>query len=247
MRKRKAVALLIVIAMIFSVVIAMPAFSTSKHSVKTAKAQTTSNPIEVNGHGLGCKPSPVKNWSQINIQELNNELKSKGISPTALPSSVDLSSGEPPVGDQGAQGSCTAWATGYYYKTYQEGKEQNWDLTKKTHEFSPAFVYNQINGGQDAGSSISDALQLLTDKGCDTLAVFPYDDHDYTTQPTQDQLNEAAPFKAHGFANVFQGQGNCTDDTINTLKEWLANGDTFVIAIPVYDMTLFMLQTTQIT
>jgi len=74
----------------------------------------------------------------------------------------------------------------------------------------------------------------LVDKGCDTLAVFPYNQYDYTTQPTSEQLQLALPFKAQSYARIFQGQGSCTDDTINILKSWLANGDTFVIAIPVY-------------
>jgi len=166
------------------------------------------------------------------VQKLKKDLTSKGI--TALPTSVDWSSKEPPVGDQGAQGSCTAWATGYYYKTFQEGKEQSWSLTSIDHQFSPAFIYNQIMVGHDWGSSIPDALQLLVDKGCDTLAVFPYNQYDYTTQPTSEQLQLCIPFKAQSYARIFQGQGSCTDDTINILKSWLANGDTFVIAIPVY-------------
>ena len=34
----------------------------------------------------------------------------------ALPASVDLSQYNPPVGDQGQVGSCTAWASGYYLR-----------------------------------------------------------------------------------------------------------------------------------
>ena len=38
---------------------------------------------------------------------------------------------------------------------------------------SPAFVYNQINGGADSGSGASAALNLLKAKGVDSLAVWP--------------------------------------------------------------------------
>ena len=40
--------------------------------------------------------------------------------PRRLSVSVDLSSQMPPVGNQGQQGSCTAWAIGYYQKTHYE-------------------------------------------------------------------------------------------------------------------------------
>ena len=39
-----------------------------------------------------------------------------------LKAAVDLSSELPPVGNQGHQGSCTAWATSYYYITRSENK-----------------------------------------------------------------------------------------------------------------------------
>ena len=49
---------------------------------------------------------------------------------TALVAAVDLSSEMPPVGNQGAQGSCVAWSIGYYDKTHTEYKEHLWDLTQ---------------------------------------------------------------------------------------------------------------------
>ena len=225
---KKLIALSLVFVFIFSLISFLPV--SISNSPKTMVKAFDGNNSTL--HPTGCILAPVKPWPKIDVNNLKNELISKGI--TVLPTSVDLSPQMPPVGDQKSQGSCTAWATGYYYKTFQEGKEQSWSLASADHQFSPAFVYNQINGGHDWGSSIPDALQLLVDKGCDTLAVFPYNQYDYTTQPTLQQLQLALPFKASSYANVFQGQGNCTDDTINILKSWLTNGDTFVIAIPVY-------------
>ena len=57
----------------------------------------------------------------------------------------------PPVGNQGQQGSCTAWAIGYYQKTHYEYLEHHWNDSTTSHEFSPAFIYNQIDGGADYG------------------------------------------------------------------------------------------------
>ena len=225
---KKFLSILLIFLLFFSLINFLPVsqFITPKTAASTPSVTDTKL------HPTDCMLAPVKNWPQVNVQKLKKDLVSKGI--TVLPTSVDWSSKMPPVGDKGGQGSCVAWATAYYYKTFQEGKDQNWDLSSIDHQFSPAFVYNQINSGRDGGCEIPDALQLLVNKGCDTLAVFPYNENDYLTQPTSQQLQLALPFKAQGYANIFQGQGNCTDDIINTLKSWLANGDSFVIAIPVY-------------
>ncbi|MFU2158916.1 C1 family peptidase, partial [Caldisericum sp. AR60] len=230
---KKLIAFLLVFVLVLSYVNLVP-FNIGKVQKEVVEASSTNSESYTTHHAMGCIPSPVKAWPRINASKLEQDLLAKGISPTALPASVDLSTGLPPVGDQKWQGSCAAWATGYYYKTFQEGKEQGWNLSFPNHQFSPAFIYNQINGGSDNGSTISNALNLLVNKGCDTLAVFPYNPDDYTTQPTASQLQLALPFKAKSYANIFQGQGNCTDTTITTLKQWLANGDMFVIAIPVY-------------
>ena len=85
----------------------------------------------------------------------------------------------PLPGDQGRQNSCVGWALGYAIKTYQERVEHGWSLEAPEHRFSPAYIYNQLNGGRDTGSSISHALNLVVDRGVATLARMPYDDSDY--------------------------------------------------------------------
>jgi len=193
----------------------------------------------------GCLPSPIKNWPQVNTAKLASDLKSKNIDANKLPPMVDLSDGLPPVNSQGNQGSCVAWAVGYYYKTFQEGKEHKWDLTKQAHQFSPAFIYNQINQGKDEGmdygTNIVDALQLLVKQGCPTRAVFPYDENDFLKQPTSEQSDLAKAFKIKSFANFFQEAGNCTDNTIKTMKQWLANGDAIVFSLKSFNCFKFAL------
>ncbi len=114
-----------------------------------------------------------------------------------LPSSVDLSSKMPPVGSQGSQGSCTAWSTTYYVKSYHEKIKNKWkyqwgnypsytgQLTadKGVHVFSPAWTYNQLNDGSDDGICIGTALHFLTQKGAVPWSVMPYTDEDYLKQP----------------------------------------------------------------
>ena len=105
--------------------------------------------------------------------------------PRRLGVSVDLSSQMPPVGNQGTQGSCAAWAIGYYQKTHYEWREHHWNDSVTSHQYSPAFIYNQINGGADQGSGTSEAFALITDQGCGTMADCPYSQSDYTTWPSE--------------------------------------------------------------
>lgn len=113
----------------------------------------------------------------------------------SLPSKIDLSSQFPPIRSQGQQGSCVAWSVAYNTKSYQEKLERGWAYSDST-LFSPAFVYNQINGGKDRGSSIYHAMKLIEDDGCATLSKSPYNARDYRTQPSSTARYEAKKYKA---------------------------------------------------
>ncbi|MHB8581409.1 MAG: C1 family peptidase [Ignavibacteriaceae bacterium] len=147
-----------------------------------------------------------------------------------LASVVDNSVHLPPVGDQGQQGSCVAWAFGYYYKTYQEWQDYGWSLTDPNHVFSPAFIYNNIDGGVDGGSFFSDALKLLTDNGCATIAELPYNASDYYSFPSGSVYRDAIKYRSD---SAFYIQTN--DMTgINQVKQFLANGNIAVLGIAIY-------------
>ena len=119
----------------------------------------------------------------------------------ALPARVDLSSEFPPPGNQGAQGSCVAWATAYALRSYENHVRSRESLVTgdgridSARVFSPAFVYNQINNGRDAGSLFSDALQLMQTRGVAPLQYMPYSPDDYTTLPSQTALSVAANYR----------------------------------------------------
>ncbi len=118
-----------------------------------------------------------------------------------LPRRVDLSADFPPPGNQGAQSSCVAWATTYAMRSYQAHVRERTPLVRpgggidSSHVFSPAFVYNQINNGRDAGSAFPDALDLLKRSGAAPLAYMPYSPSDYTTMPNPDALNVASRYR----------------------------------------------------
>ena len=152
-------------------------------------------------------------------------LGAPGENPT-LPSSVDLSKDFPLPGDQGQQSSCVGWSVAYALKTYQERVEIGWSLEAPEHRFSPAYVYNQINGGQDNGSLISDALDLVVNQGVATLARMPYSDKDFLTQPSNAARQEAGQYKGKSW--------KVANGTLE-IKNALANRLPVVISIAVME------------
>ncbi len=182
---------------------------------------------------LGAIPETPAQLAAIPVANLPLPPYGKSLLPTAA---ADISSNMPPIGNQGAQGSCTAWATGYYYKSYQEGQEHSWDLSTANHQFSPAFIYNQINGGTDDGSSISAAMRLMSEKGCATLADMPYSAADFKSWPSEYPGGaqiwlDAIAYRADGY----EWWPTTTEVDLAALKHQLDLGEPFVIGIPIYD------------
>jgi C1A family cysteine protease len=166
---------------------------------------------------------------------------SPAISAQALPTSVDLTSHMPPVGNQGSQGSCVAWSTGYYYKSFHEGLQQGWSLVDNNHQFSPAFLFNQRLNNKcqiDQGWYIGSAMEMLQQKGDVSIASFPYNADDSCTQPTSAQLQTARTYRAANFGAFFindrDNVGYYSND-LTPLKQHLASGNMIVFAIPIYD------------
>ena len=173
-------------------------------------------------HGLGCLPEKVMpSWLKPSppiklLREFDD--------------SCDNSEHLPPVGEQGARNSCVAWALGYYYKTYQEWEEHHWDVTMQSHQFSPAFIYNQINGGTDNGSFMSDAAKLLCDLGCASFADMPYNESNFTDMPEESDYYSGTFFRCRDAYDV-----NLFESGLTNLKNHLQNGHVAVIGISIYD------------
>lgn len=142
-----------------------------------------------------------------------------------IPVVVDLSAELPGPGNQGQQGSCVGWAVGYATKSYHEVLEQGWSPDSSLHQFSPSWIYNQINGGVDKGSSIGNAMSLVVAQGADTLHDFGYDDDDYTRQPDADSYQRAWHYRASAW--------NTLDVTVPDFKAQLADGNVIVIGFAV--------------
>ncbi len=142
---------------------------------------TTEN-IEDDPHETGC--SSMCETGEINILDI--------IEIPILPNSFDLSEMMPPVRSQGTQGSCVAWATTYYLKSYQEKIQHEYEYLTYNEIMSPAFVYNQIKIIDCmSGSCIPNALDLLKDVGCLSWQDFPYSPTTCSTLPNESQLESA--------------------------------------------------------
>src|SRR5262249_30339378 len=63
-----------------------------------------------------------------------------------IPRKTDLSGFMPPVGIQGLQASCVAWATGYALRAYYVAKMDKLNVSSPENVPSPAYIYNHANG-----------------------------------------------------------------------------------------------------
>ncbi|MCW7488111.1 C1 family peptidase [Leptospira meyeri] len=159
----------------------------------------------------GCKPGTFSCGYIPSSKEIQESipLKRDFNSFEELPKSIDLSSLMPPVGNQGRQNSCVAWATGYAIKSYllkNKGQISEYDPPfnggKGNFVFSPAFIYNQQNGGEDKGLYYYKTMEFLKSNGAAPWSSMPYSDKDYLTQPSQSSKKEALKYKIKSFSRL---------------------------------------------
>ncbi|HPG41941.1 MAG TPA: T9SS type A sorting domain-containing protein [bacterium] len=169
--------------------------------------------IKVNGHGTGLKPPTEAEWQQVrNLPILVDKINKIGGGLKAAPNHDNSATNWfPPIGNQDGEGSCVAWAEGYYVKTFQEAREHNWNLSGARWEggydgepssayqnkiFSPDFIYHQINDGVDEGAYFSDAIDLLYTIGCCTWDLMPFDPRNSTTWPDESAWRQAPLYRS---------------------------------------------------
>lgn len=86
---------------------------------------------------------------------------------TNLPDSVDLSTSKyfPPIREQQG-GACSAWSKVYYQFTYEVARLNNWDAKHDDSKvFSPKYVWNYLNNGEDNGLYPEDCYIFLKSQG----------------------------------------------------------------------------------
>ncbi|MGD6808395.1 MAG: PKD domain-containing protein [Candidatus Bathyarchaeia archaeon] len=197
----------------------------------------------VGDHGTGYSSPTLDDLEDI----AQNAYVVDSISYSGTNSSVDNSATPwfPPIGDQGMEGSCVAWAVGYYTKTFQEAKEHGWDLSGARWEggtygyptvsyqdniMSPDFIYSLINRGVDQGANFEDAINLVESIGVCTWTTMPYAPFDVISWPSEAAWTEASYYRSSGNPNYEYIYLNTEEGLLN-LKNWLAAGNLAVFTI----------------
>ena len=142
-----------------------------------------------------------------------------------LPANVDL---RPYVGggwDQGSQGSCVAFALAEYI-TFHETWDAGLSAADSLHEFSPAFIYNQLASTSESGITMDSGLNFIKSTGDCLESLMGYDANPFPKAPTQAASDNALLHKISSFAAVG------TD--IATLKLYLGHGMPIFVAMLAY-------------
>jgi hypothetical protein len=106
----------------------------------------------------------------------------------------------PPIGDQGSDGSCQSWASGYCaLGILAYPKFGCWNEAQR----SPSYVYNQIKLGDCGyGASVLDALNLITSQGSCAWYLMPYIIGNCTISPSSYLRLEASKNNALSYATI---------------------------------------------
>lgn len=200
----------------------------------------------IDGHGTGLQPPSDEQWAKIADNAYVVDMISFKVA-TAPPSRVDHSSESwfPPIGNQDGQGSCVAWAVGYYVKTFQEAKEHEWNLSEALWEggyyghpslayqdkiISPSFVYHLINNGVDGGSSFYDAINLICSVGACSWQKMSYNPSDYTSWPSEEAWREA-PFYRGNSTSGYEYMWLSGDEDLTSLKNWIVSNNLAILSV----------------
>ena len=143
-----------------------------------------------------------------------------------LPDHVDLSDLFPDAGNQGAQGSCTAWSVSYGLRSFYRNVETQ---TRPVRGLSPGFVYNQLKANKADCTEpvrISDALKFLVKRGTVPFEEFPYQESVCSELPDPSLQSLAQENRIDGWRRL-------QHDRLDDIKGQLAGGNPVVIGMLV--------------
>lgn len=138
-----------------------------------------------------------------------------------LPRQVSLTRYITRVHNQGLSNSCVA-------QTLSTIEEITQRMRRHTHYFSAGFIYDQINGGTDQGSTYNDAFRILLTQGDATLKSFPHDGQDYLALPGPAARANARKFRFRSWRSISVSDSH-------TIQYELAHHRPIALAIPVHD------------
>lgn len=174
-------------------------------------------------------------WNQEseNIEEIPSDLN-LGIGNGTLPSSVDLREHFPPVGNQGAYGTCVAWAVGYNLKTAIEAMDKGYstsDLTSTSRQFSPKDLFWSIpdseKGADCNGTGFEPAMDVLINRGIATMQSVPYNSLGNCNQSSTGAEAEASNNQISNYRKI--------EVSVNTVKSYLADNRPIAVGAKLGD------------
>lgn len=150
----------------------------------------------------------------------------------SLPSSVDLTNRFPPMGNQGAYGTCVAWAAGYNIKTALNAIDQGLqtsDLQSAARQTSPTDLFLAIPDdakGRDCdGTSFEPAFDIMIQRGVANMQTAPYTNFGDCSKNLLDPswAQDAAKNKVANYRKI--------DNNVNTFKTYLAEDRPILIGM----------------
>jgi len=151
-----------------------------------------------------------------------------------IPISVDLSYKMPPVGNQFTQNSCVAWTVAYANYSYLNNQNNNCEylqngIVDNSCIFSPSYIYNQINGGQNRGTHFDQAFKIMLEQGVPPLYAMPYDPNNWWVQPSSHAKQIASRHKIQSYWQL----GTKGHDFYLESKAYLAQGFPIIASVKV--------------
>lgn len=164
---------------------------------------------------------------QEDLDQIPDEVIEQG---GEVPAGIDLSDRVPPPGDQGAQGSCAAWAGGYGLASALANESHGWGLAVPEHFASPRSLYAQVlaNGGTsdcDTGATGQEVLEPLVQVGVASLRAAPYTDQSCVMSQTANTDD----FRIASYADINP------PDNVEAVKAVLAQGKVVMWGAIIYD------------
>jgi hypothetical protein len=113
----------------------------------------------------------------------------------------------PPAADQGAEGSCVAFAVGYAARSADHYRRTGaTSYSTSVNLFSPEYLYSQIKFSSDcqSGSAMQTALEYLKNHGITRWATVPYSaSNGCSLTPTAAQVSEAAQYRIGSYSKLY--------------------------------------------
>lgn len=119
---------------------------------------------------------------------------------SSLPSSVDLTAYDVPVGNQGPPGSCVTWAIDYALFGWYEHR-----LGLQQRLLNPMFTYSQVHlttSVDGGGSNPNTVLSYLQNQGADTMSHYSHNAWDFLDKPSSAEVSSAAGYRISGYTPV---------------------------------------------